>query len=90
MRRTTEVGVTSSTAPRDTFEGVGFGRKAGFEARETIRWGHFFSPSPLVVARRLGVGQGHPHPGARTLFARDFELAAMRGDNAMSDRQAEA
>jgi len=36
-------------APRDTFTGVGVGRKAGSEAGEAIRWGHFLS-------RRLGVG----------------------------------
>ena len=29
-------------APRDTFTGVGVGRKAWFEAGEAIRWGHFF------------------------------------------------
>ena len=27
-------------APRDTFTGVGVGRKAGSEAGEAIRWGH--------------------------------------------------
>ena len=36
-------------APRDTFTGVGVGRKACSEAGEAIRWGHFLS-------RRLGVG----------------------------------
>ncbi len=30
-------------APRDTFNGVGVGRKAGSEAGEAVRWGHFFS-----------------------------------------------
>ena len=29
-------------APRDTFDGVGFGRKTGTEVGEAIRWGHFF------------------------------------------------
>jgi len=36
-------------APRDTFTGVGVGRKAGSEGGEAIRWGH-------LVSRRLGVG----------------------------------
>src|SRR5947208_15871477 len=30
-----------SVAPRDTFNGVGDGRKTAFEAGEAIRWGHF-------------------------------------------------
>jgi hypothetical protein len=30
-------------APRDTFTGVGVGRKACSETGEAIRWGHFFS-----------------------------------------------
>lgn len=30
------------SAPRDTFDGVGTGRKTGSEAGEAIRWGHFF------------------------------------------------
>jgi hypothetical protein len=30
-------------APRDTYKGVGVGRKAGCEAGEAVRWGHFFS-----------------------------------------------
>ena len=29
-------------APRDTFTGVGVGRKTGSEAGEAIRWGHLF------------------------------------------------
>ena len=29
-------------APRDTFIGVGVGRKAGFETGEAINWGHSF------------------------------------------------
>jgi hypothetical protein len=29
-------------APRDTFDGLGVGRKAGCEAEEAIRWGRFF------------------------------------------------
>src|SRR4029077_1493377 len=29
-------------APRDTFNGVGVGRKAWSEAEEAVRWGHFF------------------------------------------------
>ena len=32
-------------APRDTFTGVGVGRKAGSEAGEAIRWGHYFFTS---------------------------------------------
>src|SRR5207249_9433950 len=47
--RTVGSGVLSVVAPRDTFTGVGVGRKAGSEAGEAIRWGHFLS-------RRLGVG----------------------------------
>ena len=30
------------SAPRDTFDGVGTGRKTGSEVGEAIRWGHFF------------------------------------------------
>ncbi len=38
--RTVGIGVLSAMAPRDTFNGVGVGRKAGSEAGEAIRWGH--------------------------------------------------
>src|SRR5438132_7158604 len=41
--RTVGIGVLSVTAPRDTFTGVGVGRKTGSEAGEAIRWGHFVS-----------------------------------------------
>jgi hypothetical protein len=36
-------------APRDTFTGVGVGRKAGSEAGEAIRWGHSFGVSSEVA-----------------------------------------
>jgi hypothetical protein len=39
------IGVRSSVAPRDTFNGVGVGRKTCSEVEEAIRWGHFFSRS---------------------------------------------
>ncbi len=35
-------------APRDTFTGVGVGRKAGSEAGEAICWGHFWFPGDLA------------------------------------------
>lgn len=40
--RTVGIAVVSAMAPRDTFTGVGVGRKAGSEAGEAIRWGHSF------------------------------------------------
>lgn len=36
-------------APRDTFYGVGIGRKAGSEVGEAIRWGHLFSDNRRTV-----------------------------------------
>jgi hypothetical protein len=49
-------GVRLGVAPRDTFTGVGVGRKTGSEAGEAIRWGHFFlrCPGYLWWALRLG------------------------------------
>lgn len=44
---TIDLGVPSSVAPRDTCNGVGVGRKAGPDAGEAIRWGHFFSAKGL-------------------------------------------
>ena len=40
-------------APRDTFNGVGFGRKAGSETEEAIRRGQLFSASPRGLLLRL-------------------------------------
>jgi hypothetical protein len=40
--RTVRIGVLSAVAPRDTFNGVGVGRKAGSDVGEAVRWGHFF------------------------------------------------
>jgi len=42
------LGVLSVVAPRDTFNGVGVGRKAGSEVGEAVRWGHFFSAVTLA------------------------------------------
>ncbi len=39
-------------APRDTFTGVGVGRKAGSEAGEAIRWGHYFWAGRRTVVTR--------------------------------------
>jgi hypothetical protein len=39
----THTGVRLAVVPRDTFNGVGVGRKTGSEAGEAVRWGHFFS-----------------------------------------------
>ena len=50
-RRTVGNGVLFAVAPRDTFTGVGVGRKAGSEAGEAIRWGHSF------YAVIVGLGQ---------------------------------
>jgi hypothetical protein len=41
--RTVQIGVLSLVAPRDTFNGVGVGRKAGSEVGEAVRRGHLFS-----------------------------------------------
>ena len=38
----------SLVAPRDTFDGVGVGRKTGSEAKEAIRRGHFFSDAQFT------------------------------------------
>lgn len=49
----------SSTAPRDTCKGVGVGRKAGSEAGEAVRWGHFrfgALPRRSVFRRAVRVG----------------------------------
>src|SRR5438132_9276324 len=72
--RTVGIGVLSVTAPRDTFTGVGVGRKTGSEAGEAIRWGHFVfrRPSFALCSHRLCSGSGfravdylfskHPRP----------------------------
>lgn len=39
-------------APRETFNGVGVGRKAGSETGEAIRWGHFFGQAAVDRTRR--------------------------------------
>jgi hypothetical protein len=46
--RTVGIGVLSAMAPRETFKGVGVGRKARSEAGEAVRRGHFFN---VIVGR---------------------------------------
>src|SRR5438132_11660531 len=55
--RTVGIGVLSVTAPRDTFTGVGVGRKTGSEAGEAIRWGHFFPGDPASALQSSTVQQ---------------------------------
>jgi hypothetical protein len=59
-------------APRDTFTGVGVGRKAGSEAGEAIRWGHFFS-------WRIGGTCSKNRPASRPLSESINELDAVLG-----------
>ena len=52
-------------APRDTFNGVGVGRKAGSEAGEAVRWGHYFSGATCWFRSMALHDQGQaeqPHP----------------------------
>lgn len=53
-----------AVAPRDTFDGVGPGRKTGSEVGEAIRWGHFFFPRSPAIDK---------------LFAMAWELDGRRG-----------
>src|SRR5579859_1090611 len=47
-----------ATAPRETFEGAGTGRKAGTSPQEAIRRGHFFCAGISVPRVRLSADEG--------------------------------
>ena len=51
-----------ATAPRETFEGTGTGRKAGASPREAIRRGHLISRVRTDVLPR-GPASSHPPRG---------------------------
>lgn len=58
--RTLWNGVLWIVAPRDTFNGVGVGRKTGSEAGEAVRWGHFFlcqGPTAGQIMLRSALGE---------------------------------
>ena len=66
-------------APRDTFTGVGVGRKTGSEAGEAVRWGHFFS-GPACWFRSLVRGSPAHNRDTRSKTLREtrtlfYELA---------------
>ena len=65
-------------APRDTFTGVGVGRKACSEAGEAIRWGHLFS---------WRFGGTRRHQPASTLLSEPIsQLDAMIGTRGRESR----
>src|SRR5438132_65562 len=80
VRRTVGIGVLSVTAPRDTFTGVGVGRKTGSEAGEAIRWGHFVSGRPSLRSLQSSTCSGSGFRAVDSLFSKHPRPLALEYD----------